>query len=51
MFCSRALKRNSRYEVWQLSETLSLQRLDSLLSMEAGAVGLSKDVGWVDLLS
>jgi hypothetical protein len=29
--------------LWQSLDTLALQRLDALLSMEAGAMGMSKD--------
>jgi hypothetical protein len=36
--------------LWQSPDALSLQRLDALLSMEAGAMGLSKDALTRDFL-
>jgi hypothetical protein len=36
--------------LWQTADALALQRLDTLLSMEAGAMGMSKDTLMRDLL-
>jgi hypothetical protein len=36
--------------LWQTADALALQRLDALLSMEAGAMGMSKDTLTRDLL-
>jgi hypothetical protein len=36
--------------VWQSADALAMQHLDALLSMEAGAVGMSKDTLMRDLL-
>jgi hypothetical protein len=36
--------------LWQQADTLALQRLDALLSLEAGAMGVTKDTLMRDLL-
>jgi hypothetical protein len=43
-------ERSSVTALWQSIDALALQRLDALLSMEAGAMGVTKDILMRDFL-
>jgi hypothetical protein len=42
--------RSSASALWQNADAMTQQRLDALLNLEAGAMGLSKDAMMRDLL-